>query len=125
MVKKISKFVKVAKSKRVWHIGMKPDPQKKENINGNIQNKTFYKILHLILSVIYLSLLNAPDFSQTNEYVYQVPKKWKVGPRSVFALLPAQYSPYDLILVFTCELAGEDSDVNSLVERIFEAVIRE
>lgn len=31
---------------------------------------------------------------------------------------------YDLILVFTCELAGEDSGVNALVERTFEAVIK-
>jgi len=32
---------------------------------------------------------------------------------------------YDLIVVFTCELAGEDSGVNSLVGRTFEAVIFE
>jgi CubicO group peptidase (beta-lactamase class C family) len=31
---------------------------------------------------------------------------------------------YDLILVFTCELVGEDSGVNTLVERTFEAIIR-
>ncbi len=30
---------------------------------------------------------------------------------------------FDLILVFTCELAGEDSGVNTLVGRTFEAVI--
>jgi CubicO group peptidase (beta-lactamase class C family) len=32
---------------------------------------------------------------------------------------------YDLIIVFTCELAGEDSGVNTLVRRTFEAVIQE
>jgi CubicO group peptidase (beta-lactamase class C family) len=31
---------------------------------------------------------------------------------------------HDLILVFTCELAGEDSGVNTLVERTFRAVIQ-
>ena len=32
---------------------------------------------------------------------------------------------YDLIVVFTCELAGEDSGVNTLVRRTFEAVIQD
>ena len=31
---------------------------------------------------------------------------------------------YDLILVFTCELAGEDSGVNTLVEKAFAAIIQ-
>ena len=30
---------------------------------------------------------------------------------------------HDLIVIFTCELAGEDSGVNTLVEKTFEAVI--
>ena len=31
---------------------------------------------------------------------------------------------HDLIIVFTCELSGEDSGVNTLVERTFEAIIQ-
>jgi hypothetical protein len=31
---------------------------------------------------------------------------------------------YDLILVFTCELSGEDSGVNTLVGRAFDAIVR-
>jgi CubicO group peptidase (beta-lactamase class C family) len=31
---------------------------------------------------------------------------------------------YDLIMVFTCELSGENSGVNALVERTFQAIIR-
>ena len=31
---------------------------------------------------------------------------------------------YDLIVVFTCELSGEDSGVNTLVHRTFQAIIR-
>ena len=31
---------------------------------------------------------------------------------------------YDLIVVFTCELAGEDSGVNTLVAKTFEALIQ-
>jgi hypothetical protein len=34
-------------------------------------------------------------------------------------------STYDLILVFTCELAGEDSGVNTLVDMTFDAVIQD
>ncbi len=30
---------------------------------------------------------------------------------------------YDLIVVFTCELSGENSGVNTLVHRTFEAII--
>jgi hypothetical protein len=31
---------------------------------------------------------------------------------------------YDLIIVFTCELSGENSGVNALVEKTFQAIMR-
>jgi hypothetical protein len=31
---------------------------------------------------------------------------------------------HDLIIVFTCELAGEDSGVNTLIAKTFEALIQ-
>ncbi len=43
------------------------------------RKKPFHKTLRLILSVLYLSLPNVLGFSQTNKYVYQVPKKWNDG----------------------------------------------
>ncbi len=46
---------------------------------ATFRNKAFHKGICLILLPVFLFLSNAYSFSQTNKYVYQIPKKWNDG----------------------------------------------